>query len=67
MKENKQIASNRIAREALYGGSAVLLLAVGIGIGSQMHPKQEETQPVGYASNPAYEYMVSSAAWQTSA
>ena len=27
----------------------------------------EQTQPAGYAANPAYEYMVASAAWQMSA
>ena len=68
MKENKNTTSNRIARAALYGGSAILLLAAGIGIGFKMQPKEETTpQPAGYASNPAYEYMVSSAAWQMSA
>lgn len=67
MKENNQITSNPIARTALYGGTAVLLLAAGIGIGFQMHPKQEITPPAGYASNPVYEYMVSSTAWQMSA
>ena len=47
--------------------SAVVLLAAGIGIGWQIHPGTETQTSVGYASNPAYEYMVSAAAWQMSA
>ena len=67
MEEKNQVKPNRITRTVLYGASAVILLSMGIGIGTQMQPKQEVTQATGYASNPAYEYMVSSAAWQTSA
>ena len=45
--------------------SALLLVSVGIGVGYQLHP--EPPEPVGYAANPAYEYMVGAAAWQMSA
>ena len=48
----------------------VLLMSAGVGIGyfigakpSGPHP----TEPLGYAANPAYEYMVGSTAWQMSA
>ena len=47
--------------------SALLLVSVGIGVGYQLHPEQETSEPVGYAADPAYEYMVGAAAWQMSA
>ena len=47
--------------------SAALLLAAGVGIGYGLHPEPEIPEPTGHVSNPAYEYMVSAAAWQMSA
>ena len=47
--------------------SALLLVSVGIGVGYQLHSEPETPEPVGYAANPAYEYMVGAAAWQMSA
>ena len=48
----------------------VLLIASSVGIGYWIGTKQnapQATEPTGYAANPAYEYMVASAAWQMSA
>lgn len=48
----------------------VSLLSAGVGIGYFIGAKPSEphpTEPLGYAANPAYEYMVGSTAWQMSA
>ena len=48
----------------------VSLLSAGVGIGYFIGAKPNEshpTEPLGYAANPAYEYMVGSTAWQMSA
>ena len=46
---------------------AVVLLVGGVGIGYYMQPVAEAPETTGHVSNPAYEYMVAAAAWQTSA
>ena len=49
---------------------SVSLLSAGVGIGYFIGAKPSEphpTEPLGYAANPAYEYMVGSTAWQMSA
>lgn len=67
MKE-KNCAPKKIAVRVMLGMlSAVILVSAGIGIGYQMHTEKEMPEPVGYAANPAYEYMVGAAAWQMSA
>ena len=58
---------NTIARGLVCVCLAVLLLGAGVGIGYGMRPEAEPVQPVGYAANPAYEYMVGAAGWQMSA
>ena len=48
----------------------VLMISAGVGVGYLIGAKPSEsqpTEPTGYAANPAYEYMVGSAAWQMSA
>ena len=51
----------------------VLMISAGVGIGYLAGAKSgeaqptEQTDPTGYAANPAYEYLVGSAAWQMSA
>ena len=48
----------------------VLIASAGVGAGYLLGAKPAATQPAtstGYAANPAYEYMVASAAWQMSA
>ena len=48
----------------------VVLIASGVSAGYLIGAKQSEpreTESTGYAANPAYEYMVASAAWQLSA
>ena len=48
----------------------VSLLSAGVGLGYFIGAKPNEshpTEPLGYAANPAYEYMVGSTAWQMSA
>ena len=60
-------SKNSIARVTLCGFLAGCFLAVGIGIGYQMHHKTETYEFTGHVSNPAYEYMVGAAAWQMSA
>ena len=67
MKENNNDPKKIIPRVLWCILSALLLVSVGIGVGYQMHPKPELSKPEGYAANPAYEYMVGAAAWQTSA
>lgn len=47
-----------------------LMISSGMGVGYLIGAKTTEVQPTesaGYAANPAYEYMVGSAAWQMSA
>ena len=46
---------------------AVVLLVGGVGIGYYMQPVAEAPEQTGNVPNPAYEYMVAAAAWQTSA
>ena len=58
---------NRVVRVILCVILAGCFLAAGIGIGYQLHPKTESDEFTGHVSNPAYEYMVSAAAWQMSA
>ena len=46
------------------------MVSAGVGIGYWIGATPSEpqaTEPTGYAANPAYEYMVASAAWQMSA
>jgi predicted secreted acid phosphatase len=48
----------------------VLMVSAGVGVGYWIGATPSEpqaTEPTGYAANPAYEYMVASAAWQMSA
>ena len=48
----------------------LLIASAGVGAGYLIGAKPAKTQPAaqaGYAANPAYEYMVGSAAWQMSA
>ena len=48
----------------------ILIASAGMGVGYLIGTKNAEPQPAeqtGYAANPAYEYMVSSTAWQMSA
>ena len=67
MKKEKTGPKKMTSRVLLCVLSALLLVAVGIGVGYQMHPEPELPEPEGYAANPAYEYLVGAAAWQTSA
>ena len=67
MKENNNDPKKIIPRVLWCILSALLLVSVGIGVGYQMHPEPELSKPEGYTANPAYEYMVGAAAWQTSA
>lgn len=49
---------------------SVLMISAGVGAGYLIGSKTTKSQPMestGYAANPAYEYMVGSAAWQMSA
>lgn len=48
----------------------VLLISAGVGVGyfvGATPSESQPTEPTGYAANPAYEYLVGSAAWQMSA
>ena len=48
--------------------AAAILLGAGFGLGYYMQPQAEIPEPAAtHVSNPAYEYMVSAAAWQMSA
>lgn len=67
MKENNNVPKKKISRVLLCILSALLLVSVGIGVGYQMHPEPGLPESEGYSANPAYEYLVSAAAWQTSA
>ena len=74
MKANGNLLKKYILPGVLCVALAAGLLGAGIGIGYRMQPKAEPAptqaeapQPTGYASNPAYEYMVGAAAWQMSA
>ena len=67
MSSKSDFFKKRVARVTVCALSAVLLLCAGIGIGYRMQPKTEASEPTGYVSNPAYEYMVGATAWQMSA
>ena len=67
MNSKNTFSKNRIACVIFCIFLAGCLLAAGIGIGYQMHPETEADEVAGHVSNPAYEYMVSAAAWQMSA
>ena len=67
MNETNRKPKIPITRVMLCILSALLLVSLGIGVGYQLHPEPELSKPEGYAANPAYEYMVSAAAWQMSA
>ena len=67
MNAKTNFFKNRIVCVILCVLLAAAFLVAGIGIGYQMYPKEETSEPVGHASNPAYEYMVAAAAWQMSA
>ena len=67
MKSSKKICTRCITICVIV---CVLLVAAGVGLGYWLGSKQsapEETPTTGYAANPAYEYLVGSAAWQMSA
>lgn len=67
MKSSKKICTMCITICVIV---CVLLVAAGVGLGYWLGSKQsapEETPTTGYAANPAYEYLVGSAAWQMSA
>lgn len=62
---SKKFDVKRIAISLIAG---VLLIAVGVTAGYFLGaPGTEEPETTGYVENPAYEYMVGSAAWQMSA
>ena len=67
MTVKNNILKKPVTRVVLCILSAVLLLSAGIGIGYGMRPEPEMPEQTGYASNPAYEYMVGATAWQMSA
>lgn len=67
MKAKGNFLKNPIVKVVLCVILAVCLLGAGVGIGYMLQPKTEATQPTGYVSNPAYEYMVGATAWQMSA
>ena len=67
MKSKSNFPKKCIVRVILSVFSAGILLLAGIGIGYRMCPKPETSEPTGYVSNPAYEYMVGATAWQMSA
>ena len=67
MNSKNTFSKKRIACVIFCIFLAGCLLAAGIGIGYQMHPETEADEVAGHVSNPAYEYMVSAAAWQMSA
>lgn len=67
MKSSKKIRTMCISVCVIV---CVLFAALGAGLGYWLGSKQsapEETSVTGYAANPAYEYLVGSAAWQMSA
>lgn len=67
MNTENNSPKNPIVRVVLCILSAALVLSAGIGIGYSMRPEPELPELTGYASNPAYEYLVGAAAWQMSA
>lgn len=65
---------NNVVRVVICAVVCVLLVASSAGVGYLLGARKsapavtpEAPKPTGYASNPAYEYMVGSAAWQISA
>lgn len=67
MKSSKKIRAISIT---IYVIACVLLVASGVGVGYLLGSKQsvpQEAPMAGHAANPAYEYLVGSAAWQMSA
>lgn len=64
VKKSKKLAAMRVIAGVF---AALLLVSAGIGIGYIIHPKEEQPSKIGYAADPAYEYMVGSTAWQMSA
>ena len=67
MKSSKKIRTMCITICVI---ACVLLVTSGVGLGYWLGSKQsapEENPTTGYAANPAYEYLVGSAAWQMSA
>jgi predicted secreted acid phosphatase len=67
MNSKRNTLKKHISRVLLCVFSAGALLAAGIGIGYKLQPQTELAEHTGYASNPAYEYLVGAAAWQMSA
>ena len=67
MNSKSNFSKKTVVRAVLCVVLAVFLFSAGIGIGHWMHRKPEASELAGYASNPAYEYMVGAAAWQMSA
>ena len=67
MNSKRNTLKRHISRVLLCVFSAGALLAAGIGIGYKLQPQTELAEHTGYASNPAYEYLVGAAAWQMSA
>lgn len=68
--ETKNTKKSNKTRLGLCILAGVLLLAAGVGAGYAVGAKQappQESKGTEYAANPAYEYMVNSAAWQMSA
>ena len=67
MNNKPNSTKKSLLRGALCVILAVILLAGGVGIGYCLQPEAEAPEATGHVSNPAYEYMVAAAAWQTSA
>ena len=71
MNSNMSTSKKRNTKRAMICLLAILLLiASSGGIGYLIGAASNvpiEAEATGYAANPAYEYMVASAAWQTSA
>lgn len=67
MTSKNHLLKNRIVLVCLCIVLAAILLVGGIGIGYKIQPETEIHEPIGYAANPSYEYMVATAAWQMSA
>ena len=67
MNSNNKFLKKRSTQSVICVLAAGAILTAGIGIGYRMQLKTVSSEGTGYVSNPAYEYMVSAAAWQMSA